>query len=164
MINIPVWMYLSSYVDFRARLLTSTTVSSLLYFGRGVFGSDFGTTAFVILNSYIKQYIGLYKKLFERKVEVEPLEVKERKFFDDDGVYVNKQDNFWKVSGNPYAYNMTPNMQRTFEVDVYKRQALQPHFSDVPILVMYPGEFDGRHVKLFNRLQPNDYYRAFNVV
>lgn len=116
MINIPVWMYLSSYVDFRARLLTSTTVSSLLYFGRGVFGSDFGTTAFVILNSYIKQYIGLYKKLFERKVEVEPLEVKERKFFDDDGVYVNKQDNFWKVSGNPYAYNMTPNMQRTFEV------------------------------------------------
>lgn len=43
-------------------------------------------------------------------------------------------------------------------------EALQPHFSDVPILVMYPGEFDGRHVKLFNRLQPNDYYRAFNVV
>ena len=41
---------------------------------------------------------------------------------------------------------------------------LQPYFSDVPILVMYPGEFDGRHVKLFNRLQPNDYYRAFNVI
>ena len=30
-------------------------------------------------------------------------------------------------------------------------EALQPYFSDVPILVMYPGEFDGRHVKLFNR-------------
>lgn len=43
-------------------------------------------------------------------------------------------------------------------------EALQPHFSNVPILVMYPGEFDGRHVKLFNRLQPNDYYRAFNVI
>lgn len=43
-------------------------------------------------------------------------------------------------------------------------EALQPYFSDVPILVMYPGEFDGRHVKLFNRLQPNDYYRAFNVI
>lgn len=43
-------------------------------------------------------------------------------------------------------------------------EALQPHFSDVPILVMYPGEFDGHHVKLFNRLQPNDYYRAFNVI
>lgn len=43
-------------------------------------------------------------------------------------------------------------------------EALQPHFSDIPILVMYPGEFDNYHVKLFNRLQPNDYYRAFNVV
>lgn len=43
-------------------------------------------------------------------------------------------------------------------------EALQPHFSDVPILVMYPGEFDGRHVKLFNRLQSNDYYRAFSVI
>lgn len=43
-------------------------------------------------------------------------------------------------------------------------EALQPHFSDVPILVMYPGEFDRHHVKLFNRLRPNDYYRAFNVI
>lgn len=42
--------------------------------------------------------------------------------------------------------------------------AMQPHFSDVPILVMYPGTFDGRYVKLFNKLTPNPYYRAFNVV
>jgi hypothetical protein len=43
-------------------------------------------------------------------------------------------------------------------------EALQPHFADIPILVMYPGVFDGRHVKLFDKLRPNDYYRAFNVV
>ena len=41
-------------------------------------------------------------------------------------------------------------------------EALQPHFSDIPILVMYPGEFDGHYLKLFGRLNPNDYYRAFN--
>lgn len=41
-------------------------------------------------------------------------------------------------------------------------EALQPHFSDIPILVMYPGEFDGHYLKLFARLKPNDYYRAFN--
>ena len=34
--------------------------------------------------------------------------------------------------------------------------ALQPHFSDIPILVMYPGEFDGHNLKLFGRLKPND--------
>lgn len=42
--------------------------------------------------------------------------------------------------------------------------AMQPHFSDVPILVMYPGSFDGRCVKLFDKLKPNPYYRAFNVI
>ena len=41
-------------------------------------------------------------------------------------------------------------------------EALQPYFSDVPILVMYPGVFDKYHLRLFDRLQPNDYYRAFN--
>lgn len=43
-------------------------------------------------------------------------------------------------------------------------EAMQPHFSNVPILVMYPGEFDGHHLKLFNRLRSNDYYRAFNII
>ena len=43
-------------------------------------------------------------------------------------------------------------------------EALQPYFSDIPILVMYPGEFDGHYLRLFNRLSPNDYYRAFNLL
>lgn len=43
-------------------------------------------------------------------------------------------------------------------------EAMQPHFSDIPILVMYPGEFDKHHLKLFDRLKPNDYYRAFSVI
>lgn len=43
-------------------------------------------------------------------------------------------------------------------------EALQPHFSDIPILVMYPGEFNGYQLKLFNKLQPNNYYRAFNAI
>lgn len=42
--------------------------------------------------------------------------------------------------------------------------ALQPHFSDIPILVMYPGKFDGSYMRLFDRLEPNPYYRAFNEI
>ncbi len=42
--------------------------------------------------------------------------------------------------------------------------AMQTYFSDVPVLVMYPGTFDGRYVKLFDKLTPNPYYRAFNVI
>lgn len=42
--------------------------------------------------------------------------------------------------------------------------AMQPEFPDVPILVFYPGNYDGRDVQLFNRLNKNPYYRAFNVI
>ena len=43
-------------------------------------------------------------------------------------------------------------------------EALQPYFSDIPILVMYPGTFDGSYVRLFDKLTPNPYYRAFNEI
>ena len=43
-------------------------------------------------------------------------------------------------------------------------EAIQPFFSNIPILVLYPGSFDGSYLKLFNCLKPNHYYRAFNIV
>lgn len=43
-------------------------------------------------------------------------------------------------------------------------EALQSHFDDIPILVMYPGSFDGSSMRLFNTLTPNSYYRAFNEI
>lgn len=43
-------------------------------------------------------------------------------------------------------------------------EALQPYFTDKPIVVMYPGVFKDYQVKLFNRLKPNPYYRAFNLI
>ena len=43
-------------------------------------------------------------------------------------------------------------------------EAMQPRFTDVPILVLYPGEFDGHYVRLFNKLKKNEYYRAFKSI
>jgi hypothetical protein len=42
--------------------------------------------------------------------------------------------------------------------------AIQPEVPEIPILVMYPGSFNGRELKLFNKLTPNGYYRAFNAI
>lgn len=42
--------------------------------------------------------------------------------------------------------------------------AIQPLKNDIPVVVMYPGTFDGHYVKLFNQLKPNEYYRAFNLI
>ena len=43
-------------------------------------------------------------------------------------------------------------------------EAMQPAFPDVPIVVMYPGKFDGRDMSLFGKLKSNPYYRAFNNI
>lgn len=76
MINIPVWMFLSSYEKLRVSILNGNTYCNMLHFGRGVFGSDFGTTAFVIRKKRIKHYVALYQKLFERQGAVDALEKK----------------------------------------------------------------------------------------
>ena len=34
----------------------------------------------------------------------------------------------------------------------------------IPILVLYPGKFEDAQLKLFDKLKPNSYYRAFNII
>lgn len=41
---------------------------------------------------------------------------------------------------------------------------LQIVFDDIPIVVLYPGSFNGRSVTLFNEFKSNEYYRAFNII
>lgn len=82
---------------------------------------------------------------------------------------IDKDEFIKKIQFEPHEYGNVLMLTGVGEVFPFMRshsllEALQPYFSDIPILVMYPGEFDGHHLKLFNRLQPNDYYRAFNVV
>ena len=78
MINIPVWMFLSSYEKLRSSILRSNTYSSMIHCGRGIFGSDFGTTAFVIAKKHIENYRGNYRRLFEKQGAVDSIEEKER--------------------------------------------------------------------------------------
>lgn len=63
MINIPVWMSKSSFEDLRYSLLTKHTFVNMLHCGRGIFGSDFGTTAFVIRKSFEKGYAATFHQL-----------------------------------------------------------------------------------------------------
>lgn len=43
-------------------------------------------------------------------------------------------------------------------------EAMQSRFSDIAIVVMYPGKFDGVSLSLFNEFESHAYYRAFNVI
>lgn len=104
MINIPVWMFLSSYEKLRNNILSQNSYVNMLHFGRGVFGSDFGTTAFVIGKKHINNYLASYRRLFEKQGAVDSVDVKEKWFFGGRGEHVAKQENFAKIPGAPVAY------------------------------------------------------------
>jgi hypothetical protein len=115
MINIPVWMFLSSYEKLRENIIQTKTFTNMLHFGRGVFGSDFGTTSFVISNTNIKQYKAIYRKLFQKQGSVDSIERKEQWFFENMGYYEAKQDEFQKIPGSTIAYWATPQTIKSFK-------------------------------------------------
>ena len=41
---------------------------------------------------------------------------------------------------------------------------MQSTFRDVPVVVAYPGVYDGRSLSLFGRLKDGHYYRAFDLI
>ena len=104
MINIPVWMFLSSYEKLRQSILYHNTYSSMLHLGRGIFGSDFGTTAFVIVKKRVENYSAVYRRMFEKAGAVDSVDEKERIFFAGTGEYIAQQENFAKIPGMPVAY------------------------------------------------------------
>lgn len=104
MINIPVWMSLTSYEKLRKNIISNNTFINMLHLGRGIFGSDFGTTAFVILKKKINEYFGTYRRLFNSSVEVVSIETKENWFFENKGCYVANQTNYLKIPGAPISY------------------------------------------------------------
>ena len=118
MINIPVWMFLSSYEKLRESLIAQDTFANMVHFGRGVFGSDFGTTAFVIAKSNIHGYKGTYCRLFEKQGAVDSVETKEKWFLEGKGRFVADQSNFSKIPGSPVAYWVSNAFLRAFDTGV----------------------------------------------
>lgn len=110
MINIPVWMFLSSYEKLREKLLTNTTITNMVHPGRGIFGSDFGTTTFVIQKSVLPKFKGEYRRLFDKQGEVQSIEERKQAFLNGKGTYYANQENFAKIPGELVAYWISEKM------------------------------------------------------
>ena len=41
---------------------------------------------------------------------------------------------------------------------------IQHVFADIPILMLYPGKWDGQTLELFGKFEDGNYYRAFNLI
>ncbi len=141
MIILPSFLFLSSFENARKKLLNTQTICSLLHMGRGIFGIDFGSTSFVLLNNKIDNYSGRYFRLHERtfqyidpdhiaqlylnskmnpslKFNFQLYDTKNEIEYSDDGlqlVFNAFQQNFSKIPGNPIAYWISEKMITSFD-------------------------------------------------
>ncbi|MCB7506158.1 BREX-1 system adenine-specific DNA-methyltransferase PglX [Blautia sp. MSK20_18] len=115
MINIPVWMSLASYSNLRNKMLCNEYIVNMLHLGRGMFGSDYGTTAFVVSNTSLNRYKGFYKKFFERQGAVETEEAKQKKFFYRTKDYATVQELYLSLPNDIIAYWATKSFADAFE-------------------------------------------------
>lgn len=107
----------SSFEDLRYSLLTKHTFVNMLHCGRGIFGSDFGTTAFVIRKSFEKGYAATFHQLFDEMGAVDSVEQKERWFFERKGLYIAEQKKFLNIGSYPIAYSTSKRLLEILDTE-----------------------------------------------
>ena len=117
MINLPSWMFLNSFEKLRLKLLNGNKILSLLQLGRGIFGADFGSVAFVVNNSRpTDESIGTYRRLFEKNSLVrDPEEIRQLFFKRDYWRFRVPQLRFLKIPGQPIAYWLSKKVFDSFD-------------------------------------------------
>lgn len=115
MINLPSWMFLSSFEKFRENFIANFQIESLLHLGRGIFGADFGTVAFSVRKTTNEKKKGVYRRLFKKHVQVRNSDKIEKLFLNKDyGFYTANQKDYEKIPGSPIGYWVSKSMIQTF--------------------------------------------------
>lgn len=118
MIVLPGWMSLSSFEKFRVDLLDHQCLETMVHFGRGLFGSDFGSVGFTFCNHAAPDdHVAVFRRLFERHVEVRSVDAICRLFLNADyGRFEAKQSVFDLIPGRPIVYWASQQMLNAFAV------------------------------------------------
>lgn len=115
MINLPSWMFISSFENLRRNLVESEQIVGLVHNGRGIFGSDFGSVTFVFEKAKPNRK-GFYRRLFKEHVQVRSVEKIHQLYLDPNyGWYESDQRSFSKIPGYPIAYWVGDKMIKAFE-------------------------------------------------
>ena len=134
MINLPSWLFLSSFDKLRDILINKKHIGSLLHMGRGIFGVDWGSTSFIVKNGRSNatgQYFKLHKRNFQhlypedirdiflKSLEDTSVKIDYDKYREGEGVssvenlisdkgltvsYNTNQKDFSKIPGSPIGY------------------------------------------------------------
>jgi hypothetical protein len=103
LITIPNWMFLSSFEKLRHSLFDANAIECLVHNGRGIWGSDFGSCAFIIRKASAPHLRGVYKKLFAKFGAVFSVEELERRFHVAQSYTVSISE-FQKIPSSPLAF------------------------------------------------------------
>lgn len=70
------------------------------------------------------------------------------------------------LDGNDFDFVVLSGVGRAYPLIRVHRllNCLQPILKDKPLVVFYPGEYNGQSLSLFGRLTDDNYYRAFRLV
>lgn len=106
------WLSLSSFEKIRQRALQETTIINMIHLGEDAFDAGFGTVAFVLSMTYVKNYIGTYYRLakFKNNEEKEKAVLRKEK----GSFYLAKQDDFSNIPGNAISYWVSQDLFSTF--------------------------------------------------
>lgn len=128
MIVLPGWMSLSSFEKFRIDLLDHQCLETMVHFGRGLFGSDFGSVGFTFCNRAAPDdHVSVFRRLFERHVEVRSIDVIRRLFLNAEyGRYETKQRVFDLIPGRPIVYWASRQTLAAFEHGVPLGEVTNP--------------------------------------
>ena len=123
MINLPTWMFSSSFENLRRNLVESEQIVGLVHNGRGIFGSDFGSVTFVI-EKVKPNRKGFYRRLFKEHVQVRSVEKIHELYLDPKyGWYDADQFLFKEIPGAPIAYWVTQHFRELFKMGLLKEFA-----------------------------------------
>src|SRR5690625_5048887 len=126
MINLPSWMFLTSFEQFRNDIIDRFKIESLLHLGRGIFGSDFGTVAFCMRKAINVKGIGIYRRLFEKHVRVRSVEKIRQLYLNNDyGFFKADQNDFKTIPGSPIGYWVSENV-----LEIFKNSELLGKYAD----------------------------------
>lgn len=110
------WMFLSSFEKLRQKLL-SKDIINMAHLGARAFeeigGEVVQTTSFVMRESYITDYKGIYCRLIEPTTQ----HGKEEMFLKGENRYTADQTNFSKIPGSPVAYWVSTALISNFEIN-----------------------------------------------
>lgn len=119
MITMPNWMFLrsSSFEALRTNLLSKSHIVSLIHNGRGVWGADFGSVAFVVCNMVGMERRGVYRRLFRSTSEVASNHALSQRFLNKGwgAEYLRSSEFFSDIPGHILAYWLSEKCRAHFK-------------------------------------------------